>query len=191
LGRALSHHIGRIARRDRLLRGRISRRNLRCGRNVSSVVSALSLMGIEEEIERQEQRLRVACKEQTKKKYWHQHGREKLPHRQIVFPFQKTINRKTHNAADAIVDRPDGHQVIAGFAFIRISATRTAVERAKPVAQRTYFSPRHEDPTDSARRTSQPHRAAEVTPGRSRCARLFHVLRIRRIFAAQRQDYLS
>jgi hypothetical protein len=162
------------------LRWRISRRHLRRGRDIASIIPTVPFVRIKKKIERQEQRLRVTRKEQTEKKDRHQDRRQKLPDWQIESPFQKTIDRQTHNAADAIVNRPDGYQVIAGLAFIRVSAAGTSVERGKPVTQGTYSSHGHKDVADAASRTSQPHGPMEVMPDRGRGARLFHILRIRR-----------
>ena len=180
IGRALSHHLRLIARASGSLGRPIALGRLRPDRNVSAVVAILLLVWIEEEIEGQEQSFRMPCKQQTEKKHRHKHCRKQLPYGQIEFPFQKPVDDQAQRAANSIVDRPDGHQIIAGLALIRISTSRTSIQRGEPITQRAHFFPANKYWANPAGRTSQPQRAVEVTPSRGRWTRLFHRPRIRR-----------
>jgi hypothetical protein len=148
-------------------------------------------MRIEKQIDCKEQGFGVTRKDQTEKKDRHKHCHEQLPDRQVEFPFQQAVNRKAYDTANAVIYGPDGYEVVAGLAFVRVSATRTTIEWGKPIAQSSHSFPRNEDRADPAGRTAQTHGAAEVSPGGGRCARLFHSSRIRRQPFGGKAGYLS
>ena len=137
-------------------------------------------MRIKKKIDCKKQGFGVTRKDQTEEKNRHKHGYEQLPDRQVKFPFQQAINRKPNDAANAVIYCPDGHEIVAGFPFVGISAARTTIEWSKPIAHCPHLFPMNEDRANPACRTTQTHRAAEIAPGSGRCARLLHSLRIRR-----------
>src|SRR4029077_14505204 len=131
-------------------------------------------MRIEKEIERKKQRFGVTRKEETEEKNRYKHRREQLPDRQGEFSFEQAVDRKPHDAANAVIYGPDRDEVIAGFPFVRVSAARTTIEWGKPIAQSPHSFPRNENWADPACRTAQTHGAAEIAPCSGRCARLLH-----------------
>ena len=66
-------------------------------------------MRIEKKVDRKKQGFGVTRKDQAEEKDRHKHRHEQLPDRQVEFPFQQAVNRKPNDAANAVVDRPDGH----------------------------------------------------------------------------------
>jgi hypothetical protein len=133
----------------------------------------------------------MAGEQKTEKKNRHQHRCEQRPDRKIELPFQQAVNRKADDTADAVVNRPYGNKIIARFSFVRISATRTPIERSEPIAEFAHAPPWDKDRAYPAGRTAKPHRAAEIAPGGGRCARLLHGSKIRPEHLGAKAGYLS
>ena len=133
----------------------------------------------------------MSRKEQAEKKHRHEHCCEQLPNGQIEFPFQKAINGQAQHAANSVVNRPDCHEIVAGLALIRVTASRASIQRGKPVAKAAHFFPADEYWANPACRASQAQTAAKITPGRGPRGWRFHQSGYDGSFRQQREDYLS
>jgi len=110
-----------------------------------------------------EEGLGVACEEKIEEGDRGQDRGKKQPEIEMIKGLQIEIDRDAKQAADAVVNQPDGGEEVAGLPFVGVAAAWAAIKRSEPIPQGAGFEHRQKDARFSANRAAELERASDVS----------------------------
>jgi hypothetical protein len=95
-------------------------------------------VGIEKQIHRKKKRLGMSREKNVENRHRSKNRKEQSRKAQGCMKLEDKINHEPKQTSPSVVDGPDGHEVIPGFALVRISTAGTPVQGRKPIPKATH-----------------------------------------------------
>jgi hypothetical protein len=122
-------------------------------------------VGVEKVVEGEEEGFGVAGEEEVEGDDGEDDAGDECGERGAVIVFEVEIEGDAEEAADAVVDGPDGEEEVAGLAFIGVAAAGAAVERREVVAEGAGFQEGKKDGAGAAFGALESAGAGEIHAG--------------------------